>query len=132
MQLKLPQLETAPENATVGQRPWIRAQVVTRIHWAWIQANPVRCVLKCDNLSIAAPALSLHGSRPRPLATGSRPWRRRGGGAKEAAAIAIPADEDSCKGPPSGARGAPDVETKGLYSTHDLAPHQADTASFFG
>ena len=43
MQLKLPQLETAPENATVGQRPWIRAQVVTRIHWAWIQANPVRC-----------------------------------------------------------------------------------------
>ena len=25
-------------------------------------------VLKCDNLSIAAPALSLHGSRPRPLA----------------------------------------------------------------
>ena len=77
-------------------------------------------------------ALSLHGSRPRPLATGSRPRRRRGGGAEEAAAIAIPADEDSCKGPPSGARGAPDVETKGLYSTHDLAPHQADTASFFG
>ena len=34
----------------------------------------------------------------------------------------IPADEDSCKGPPSGAKGAPDVETKGLYSTHDLAP----------
>ena len=46
MQLKLPQLETEPENATVGQRPWIRAQVVTRIHWAWIQANPVRCVLR--------------------------------------------------------------------------------------